>query len=55
MAGYAIAHLNEIEEGADGAAHRRPVRHHFGILGFGVSAWTGRTSGDRVIKELVEG
>jgi tetratricopeptide (TPR) repeat protein len=54
MPGYAIAHLNEIEEGADGAAHWRPVRHHFGILGFGVSAWTGRTSGDRVIKEHAE-
>jgi mannose-6-phosphate isomerase-like protein (cupin superfamily) len=54
MAGYAIAHLNEIEEGSDGVAHWRPVRHHFGILGFGVSAWTGRTSGDLVIKEHAE-
>jgi hypothetical protein len=50
MAGHAVAHLQEIEEGSDGAAHWRPVRHHFGILGFGVSAWTGRTSGDLVIK-----
>lgn len=50
----AIAHLDEIEEGSDGTMHWRPVRHHFGILGFGVSAWTGRDAGDRVIKEHEE-
>jgi tetratricopeptide (TPR) repeat protein len=51
MVGYAITQLDEIEEGTDGTMHWRPVRHHFGILGFGVSAWTGRAAGDRVIQE----
>jgi len=51
MSGYAIAHLTEIEEGTDAVRHWRPVRHHFGILGFGVSAWTGPAAGDRVITE----
>jgi mannose-6-phosphate isomerase-like protein (cupin superfamily) len=51
MVGYAITQPDEIEEGTDGTMHWRPVRHHFGILGFGVSAWTGRAAGDRVIQE----
>ncbi len=54
MSGYAIAHLTEIEEGTNGTTHWRPVRHHFGILGFGVSTWTGRAAGDRVITEHEE-
>jgi hypothetical protein len=49
-----VVHLNEIDEGTDGTMRWRPVRHHFGILGFGVSAWTGRAAGDRVIKEHEE-
>jgi mannose-6-phosphate isomerase-like protein (cupin superfamily) len=49
-----VVHLNEIEEGTDGTMRWRPVRHHLGILGFGVSAWTGRAAGDRVIKEHEE-
>jgi hypothetical protein len=51
VATSAVAHLNEIEEGTDGTMRWRPVRQHFGILGFGVSAWMGRAAGDRVIKE----
>ena len=54
MARSAVVHLNEIEEGTDGTTRWRPVRHHLGILGFGVSAWSGRAAGDRVIKEHEE-
>lgn len=51
MAEYAVAHLDEIEEQHDGRAPWRPIRHHFGITGFGVNAWTARQAGDRVINE----
>jgi tetratricopeptide (TPR) repeat protein len=51
MAGYAVAHLDEIDELDDGRCPYRPVRHHFGITGFGVTAWTAREEGDRIINE----
>ena len=51
MTGYAVAHLDEIEELDDGRCSWRPVRHHFGITAFGVNAWTARTAGDRIINE----
>ena len=51
MSGYAIAHLEEIDEISDGRCPWRPVRHHFGITSFGVGAWTGRKAGDRIINE----
>jgi tetratricopeptide (TPR) repeat protein len=54
MNGYAVAHLDEIEELSDGRCPWRPVRHHFGITSFGVNAWTGRNAGDRVINEHEE-
>ena len=41
MAGYAVAHLDEIDEFANGRCHYRPIRHHLGITAFGVTAWTG--------------
>ena len=40
MNGYAVAHLDAIEELSDGRCPWRPVRHHFGITSFGVNAWT---------------
>jgi len=43
--------LDEIEEIDDGRCPLRPVRHHFGITSFGVTAWTGRNPGDRIINE----
>jgi tetratricopeptide (TPR) repeat protein len=49
--GYAVARLDEIEETTDGRAPWRPVRHHFGISGFGVNAFTGHEAGDRIINE----
>ena len=51
MSGYAIAHLDEIDEITDGREPWRPVRHHFGITSFGVNAWTGKEAGDRIINE----
>jgi tetratricopeptide (TPR) repeat protein len=51
MSGYAVAHLDEIDELDDGREPWRPVRHHFGITAFGVNAWTARDSGDRIINE----
>ena len=51
MGGYAVAHLDEIEELDDGRSPWRPVRHHLGITAFGVNAWTARKAGDRIINE----
>jgi len=51
MSGYAVAHLDEIDEIEDGRRGFRPVRHHFGITSFGVTAWTGREAGERIINE----
>ena len=51
MAGYAVAHLDEIEEFADVGCPYRPIRHHLGITAFGVTAWTARAAGDLVINE----
>jgi tetratricopeptide (TPR) repeat protein len=51
MSDYAVAQLDEIDEITDGRCPWRPVRHHFGITSFGVNAWTGRATGDRIINE----
>jgi quercetin dioxygenase-like cupin family protein len=51
MSGYAVAHLDEIDEASDGREPWRPVRHHLGITAFGVTAWTGKQAGDRIINE----
>jgi tetratricopeptide (TPR) repeat protein len=51
MSGYAVAHLDEIDEITDGREPWRPVRHHFGITAFGVNAWTARDAGERIINE----
>ncbi len=55
MTRYAVAHLDEIEEFADAGCLYRPIRHHLGITAFGVTAWTARAAGDRVINEHDEG
>ena len=51
MSGYEVAHLDEIDELDDGRCPWRPVRHHFGITAFGITAWTAREAGDRLINE----
>ena len=51
MSGFAIARLDEIDELSDGRQPWRPVRHHFGISSFGITAWTGHEAGDRILNE----
>jgi tetratricopeptide (TPR) repeat protein len=51
VAGPSVAHLHEIDEVSDGRCPWRSVRHHFGITSFGITAWTGRETGDRIINE----
>jgi len=51
MSGYQVARLDEIEELDDGRQPYRPVRHHFGIRSFGMTAWTGRETGDQILNE----
>jgi hypothetical protein len=46
MAGYAVAHVDEIEEFEDVGCHYRPIRHHLGISAFGVTAWTAHAARD---------
>ena len=54
MKPYAIARLDEIDSLADGRYSYRPVRHHFGITSFGVTAWAGAGAGDPIINEYDE-
>ena len=51
MDGYSAARLDEIEEVSDGREPWRPIRHHFGIMSFGINTWTGAEVGDRLINE----
>jgi hypothetical protein len=54
VSGYTVAQLDEIEEQDDGRCPYRAVRHHLGITAFGVTSWTGRAAGDRIINEHEE-
>jgi hypothetical protein len=51
VSGYAVAHIEEIDEISDGRCPYRPVRFHFGITSFGVNAFTAHEVGDRLINE----
>lgn len=51
MPKYAVAHVDDIDEFADGRCRYRPIRHHLGISAFGVNAWTGHDAGDLIINE----
>ena len=51
MDNYSVARLDEMEEIDDGREPYRAVRHHLGITAFGVTAWTGRSVGDRILNE----
>jgi hypothetical protein len=55
MTGYAVAHLDEIEEFEDAGCRYRPIRHHLGITAFGATAWTAHAAGDLIINEHDEG
>jgi tetratricopeptide (TPR) repeat protein len=52
---YSVAHLDEIEELADGRCLYRPVRHRLGITSFGATAWTAHSAGDLIVNEHDEG
>jgi mannose-6-phosphate isomerase-like protein (cupin superfamily) len=54
MSGYSVVHVDDIPAQDDGRALMRPVRHHLGITGFGVNAWTAPNAGDRLIPEHQE-
>jgi Cupin domain len=54
MATYAIAQLDDIGSSQDGAYRYQPVRHHFGIESFGVTAWVGTAAGDPIINDYDE-
>ena len=49
MADFAVSHLDDIDERVDGRCLFRPIRHHFGIMGFGVTAWTAHAAGDLIL------
>src|SRR5690349_20571255 len=51
MGGYGIVRLEGIDEMSDGRERWRPVRHTLGIRAFGVSPWTRKQAGDRIINE----
>lgn len=51
MATWRSARIEEIEEITDGRVPWHPIRHHFGIEAFGVSGFTGKETGDRLINE----
>jgi hypothetical protein len=56
MTRFATASLDELERldafGSSGVW--RPIRHHFGIEGFGINAYTAAEAGQRVIEEHTE-
>jgi tetratricopeptide (TPR) repeat protein len=49
-----VAHLDQLEELPYRDCRLRPVRHHFGITAFGVTAWTANAAGERLIPEHEE-
>ena len=54
MKTHGIARVDEIDALPDGRYRYRPVRHHFGITSFGVTAWVGAAAGDPIINEYDE-
>ena len=54
MAAYSVIRFDAIDEIEGDGAPYRPVRRHFGIASFGVSSFSGRKSGDRIINEHSE-
>jgi hypothetical protein len=51
MSGFAVAHLDEIDEVDYGGCPWRPVRHHLGIKAFGVNAWVAHAAGDQITSD----
>jgi hypothetical protein len=51
---YSVIRFGAIDEIEGDGAPYRPVRRHFGIASFGVSSFSGRRIGDRLINEHSE-
>jgi len=51
MARFAAVQLDEIPEIDDGRCPFRAVRHHLGIMSFGITALTAHADGDRIINQ----
>jgi mannose-6-phosphate isomerase-like protein (cupin superfamily) len=51
MSGYTVGHLDEISEVAYGGNRWRPVRHHLGIMAFGINAWIAGDAGDQIVAD----
>jgi tetratricopeptide (TPR) repeat protein len=51
MADWRIVHVDDVPEIDNGRCLLRPVRQHLGITAFGLTAWTGRNAGDRIVNE----
>jgi tetratricopeptide (TPR) repeat protein len=51
MSEYTVVRIEEIDEIDDGREPFRPIRHHLGIMAFGVNSWTAREAGDRIIND----
>ena len=54
MSGFAVAHLDEIDQLENQECRLLPVRHELGLTAFGVNAWTAREAGERLIPEHTE-
>jgi quercetin dioxygenase-like cupin family protein len=54
VAAYSVTRFDAIDEVEGDGMPYRPVRRHFGIASFGVSSFTGRKFGDRIINEHSE-
>jgi quercetin dioxygenase-like cupin family protein len=54
VAACSVTRFDAIDEIDDGGVPYRPVRAHFGIASFGVSSFTGRKAGERIINEHSE-
>jgi tetratricopeptide (TPR) repeat protein len=48
---FHVARLDEIEVVDDGREPFRPIRLQLGITAFGITSWTARAAGDRIINE----
>jgi hypothetical protein len=51
MRGWQMVHVDDVPEVDNGRRPLRPVRQHLGITAFGLTAWTARNAGDRLVNE----
>ena len=51
MSAYTITHIDDLPAAEFYGCRALQVRNHFGITGFGTTAWVGAEAGDRVVPE----